>query len=123
MTIVNVQWFHQKVGRTSKSSKQMCIAQAVRPAVSPGFVCPKTCAVGCLCSGYGLPYSSCIGARRRCWLPSNTHARFSNFPILGIDTDNDGEFVNEAVVAYCEQEQITFTQGRPYLKNDHCFME
>jgi len=25
------------------------------------------------------------------------------FPILGIDTDNGGEFLNEEVVAYCEQ--------------------
>jgi hypothetical protein len=45
------------------------------------------------------------------------------FPILGIDTDNGGEFINEAVIAYCEQEQITFTRGRPYLKNDQCFVE
>src|SRR6266700_2418493 len=39
-------------------------------------------------------------------------------PILGIDTDNGGEFINERVIAYCEQEQITFTRGRPSLKND-----
>ncbi len=45
------------------------------------------------------------------------------FPILGIDTDNGGEFINEAVIAYCEQEHITFTRGRPYLKNDQCFVE
>ena len=45
------------------------------------------------------------------------------FPILGIDTDNGGEFINEAVIAYCEQEQITFTRGRPYLKKDQCFVE
>jgi hypothetical protein len=45
------------------------------------------------------------------------------FPILGIDADNGGEFINEAVVTYCEQEQITFTRGRPYLKNDQCFVE
>ena len=31
------------------------------------------------------------------------------FPILGIDTDNGGEFINEVMVAYCEQEHITFT--------------
>jgi hypothetical protein len=36
------------------------------------------------------------------------------FPILGIDTDNGGEFINEVVVAYCEQEHITFTRGRLY---------
>jgi hypothetical protein len=45
------------------------------------------------------------------------------FPILGIDTDNGGAFINEAVLAYCEQEHITFTRGRPYLKNDQWFVE
>ena len=45
------------------------------------------------------------------------------FPILGIDTDNGGEFLNEEVLAYCEQEQITFTRGRPYQKRDQCFVE
>ena len=45
------------------------------------------------------------------------------FPILGIDTDNGGEFLNEKVVAYCEQEQITFTRGRPYQKRDQFFVE
>ena len=42
------------------------------------------------------------------------------FPILGIDTDNGGEFLNGEVVAYCEKEQITFTRGRPYQKRDQC---
>ena len=45
------------------------------------------------------------------------------FPMLGIDTDNGGEFINEVVVSYCEQEQITFTRGRPYQKRDQCFVE
>lgn len=45
------------------------------------------------------------------------------FPMLGIDTDSGGEFINEAVLAYCEQAYITFTRGRPYLKNDQCFGE
>jgi hypothetical protein len=45
------------------------------------------------------------------------------FPILGIDTDSGGEFINEAVLAYCDQAHITFTRGRPYLKNDQCFVE
>ena len=35
------------------------------------------------------------------------------FPILGIDTDNGGEFINMELAAYCEQEHITFTRGRP----------
>ena len=45
------------------------------------------------------------------------------FPILGIDTDNGGEFINEILTAYCEQEHLTFTRGRPYLKNDQCFVK
>jgi hypothetical protein len=45
------------------------------------------------------------------------------FPLLGIDTDNGGEFINEEVAAYCVREQITFTRGRPYEKRDQCFVE
>ncbi|HTK11372.1 MAG TPA: tyrosine-type recombinase/integrase, partial [Ktedonobacteraceae bacterium] len=45
------------------------------------------------------------------------------FPILGFDTDNGGEFINEEVAAYCVREQITFTRGRPYEKRDQCFVE
>jgi hypothetical protein len=45
------------------------------------------------------------------------------FPIRGIDTDNGGEFINEVVIAYCEQEHISFTRGRPHLKNDQCFVK
>jgi len=45
------------------------------------------------------------------------------FPILGIDTDNGGEFINETLIAYCEQEHLTFTRGRPSMKNDQCFVE
>jgi len=49
--------------------------------------------------------------------------RLFPFPILGIDTDNGGEFINGVMVAYCEQEHITFTRGRPYQKRDQCFVE
>jgi hypothetical protein len=42
------------------------------------------------------------------------------FPILRLDTDNGGEFINEEVAAYCVREQMTFTRGRPYEKRDRC---
>jgi len=45
------------------------------------------------------------------------------FSILGVDTDNGSEFLNEEMLTYCEQEQITFTRGRPYQKRDQCFVE
>ena len=53
--------------------------------------------------------------------PASTHA--FPFQFLGIDTDNGGGFINEVMVAYCEQEHITFTRGRPYQKRDQCFVE
>src|ERR1700686_4213391 len=40
-----------------------------------------------------------------------------------IDTENGGEFLNETLIAYCEREELTFTRGRPYVKNDQCFVE
>ena len=45
------------------------------------------------------------------------------FPILGIDYDNWSEFITNELIAYCEREKITFTRGRPYKKNDQCFVE
>jgi hypothetical protein len=42
---------------------------------------------------------------------------------LGLDTDNGGEFINVELLAYCEQEQITFTRGRPKRSNDQCYVE
>ena len=45
------------------------------------------------------------------------------FPLLGLDTDNGGEFLNYTLLAYCEQESITFTRSRAYKKNDQCHVE
>lgn len=45
------------------------------------------------------------------------------FAVLGLDTDNGGEFLNYELLAYCGREQITFTRGRAYKKNDQCFVE
>ena len=45
------------------------------------------------------------------------------FPLLGLDTDNGSEFLNAKLLEYCRREEITFTRGRPYRKNDQCFVE
>jgi len=45
------------------------------------------------------------------------------FPILGLDSDNGGEFINQHLFAYCQREQITFTRSRSYKKNDNCYVE
>lgn len=43
--------------------------------------------------------------------------------LLGIDSDNGGEFINDHLYRYCLAEEITFTRSRPYRKNDNCFVE
>lgn len=45
------------------------------------------------------------------------------FPLLGIDSDNGGEFINAHLYRYCEKEEITFTRSREYRKNDNCYVE
>jgi hypothetical protein len=45
------------------------------------------------------------------------------FPLLGIDSDNGSEFINELLYRYCLDEKITFTRSRPYQKNDQAHVE
>jgi hypothetical protein len=45
------------------------------------------------------------------------------FPMLGIDSDNGGEFINHQLLDWCIQNNIKFTRSRPYRKNDNCFVE
>jgi transposase InsO family protein len=45
------------------------------------------------------------------------------YPLLGLDSDNGSEFINADLKRFCEQEQITFTRGRPYTKNDQAYVE
>jgi len=45
------------------------------------------------------------------------------FPLLGLDSDNGSEFINDTLYRYCLAEQITFTRSRPYQKNDQAHVE
>ena len=45
------------------------------------------------------------------------------YKMLGIDSDNGSEFKNYQLVKWCEDNEITFTRGRSYKKNDNCFVE
>ena len=33
-------------------------------------------------------------------------------PVRGIDSDNDGAFINDTLASYCQQEKITFTRSK-----------
>jgi len=66
-------------------------------------------------------------------LPNKTQAAVSQaivelrqelpFPLLGLDSDNGSEFINDTLYRYCLSEQITFTRSRPYQKNDQAHVE
>ena len=45
------------------------------------------------------------------------------FRLLGLDSDNGGEFINDLLYRYCLAELITFTRSRPYRKNDQAHVE
>jgi hypothetical protein len=45
------------------------------------------------------------------------------FDLLGIDSDNGSEFINNELLRYCREEKITFTRTRSYRKNDNCYVE
>jgi len=45
------------------------------------------------------------------------------FALLGLDSDNGGEFINQHLFSYCHRQGITFTRSRAYKKNDSCHVE
>jgi hypothetical protein len=45
------------------------------------------------------------------------------FDLLGIDSDNDGSFINHQMYRYCLEEKIMFTRSHPYKKNDNAHIE
>jgi len=45
------------------------------------------------------------------------------FYMLGLDSDNGSEFINQHLLNYCRQWEITFTRSRSYKKNDSCHIE
>ena len=44
-------------------------------------------------------------------------------PMLGLDSDNGSEFINQSLYDYCRRNGITFTRSRSYKKNDSCHVE
>lgn len=45
------------------------------------------------------------------------------FPIRGIDSDNGSEFINDYLLRWCIEQEITFTRSRPGNKNDGAHVE
>lgn len=45
------------------------------------------------------------------------------FRWLGLDSDNDGVFINNILWRYCQEEGIEFTRSRPVSENDNAYIE
>jgi hypothetical protein len=45
------------------------------------------------------------------------------FPLRGLDPGNDGAFINQTVLNYCQQTGLEFTRSRAYLKNYQAWVE
>jgi hypothetical protein len=45
------------------------------------------------------------------------------FRLRGIDSDNGSEFINGHLYRYCQAQEIQFTRGRPYKKDDNAHIE
>ena len=66
-----------------------------------------------------------LGCFFRAWVFEAIEEVKENLPfeLLGIDSDNGSEFINNHLFRYCIAEEITFTRGRSYKKNDGCYVE
>lgn len=53
----------------------------------------------------------------------DTMRRRLPFDLLGIDSDNGSEFINDLLYHYCLKEKIAFTRSRPYKKNDQAHVK
>lgn len=45
------------------------------------------------------------------------------FPLVGLDTDNGGEFINRALIKWANDRTLFFTRARPYKSNDNAHVE
>jgi hypothetical protein len=45
------------------------------------------------------------------------------FRLRGIDSDNGSEFINQHLWDYCQAQEVQFTRGRPYKKDDNAHIE
>ena len=73
----------------------------------------------------GWTVSTCFMGRSERFCVEAVELARPSFPfgILGIDSDNGSEFINAHFRRYCEREELTFTRGRPWKKNDSCHIE
>jgi hypothetical protein len=79
------------------------------------------------CTDLSTGWTECLPV-----FPRNKHTVFEAlktmrtrlpFALLGLDSDNGTEFINDILFQYCQYQKITFTRSRPYKKNDQAHVE
>jgi transposase InsO family protein len=45
------------------------------------------------------------------------------FPLKGLDSDNDGAFINHHLLRWCSEKGVVFSRSRAYRKNDNRHVE
>jgi hypothetical protein len=114
------------------------VTHAERRSEQPGYVQVDLvghdggCAAGEYCQTLdvtdlysGWTETQAVRNKAQCWTLAalcDIRARLP-FPLLGIHSDNGGEFINEALYQYCQDERLGFSRSRPYQKNDNCCVE
>jgi len=72
-------------------------------------------------------WTECVAVRNKAQVHVFTAIRRARerlpFTLLGIDSDNGSEFINDQLYRYCLQQQLTFTRGRAGNKNDSAYVE
>jgi len=85
------------------------------------FLCTLTCTD--LCTGWTEVTGLLHRSQEAVWEAIHLVRQRLPFSLLGIDSDNGGEFINDLLYRYCLAEKITFTRSRPYQKNDQAHVE
>jgi hypothetical protein len=93
-----------------------------RGSNTSGHFC-RTLTVTGVYSGWTEPRALLNGAHRRVKEAVRNVKHNIPFPMMGIDSDNGGEFINKQLIDWCHENHVRFTSGRPYRKNDNCFVE
>jgi hypothetical protein len=83
----------------------------------------QTLDLTCVATGWTEPRALRNKAQRWVHEAIEEIAQELPFALLGLDSDNGGEFINTQLFTYCTERGITFTRSRPYRKNDNCYVE
>jgi hypothetical protein len=76
-----------------------------------------------VCSGWTEVIAVRNKAQKHVFAALKESRRRLPFSLLGVDSDNGAEFINNELIRYCQREHLTFTRGRVARKNDNAYVE